>query len=42
MKPSNMLTEMGYASASTKDFDLEVTGSSGAKNEDDCDTTSSN
>lgn len=34
-KPSDKLTEMGYTSSSNKDFDLEVTGSSGAKNEND-------
>ena len=41
-KPSNMLTEVDYASLSTKDFDVEVTYLSVAKNEDDCDTTLSN
>ena len=33
---------MDYALSSTKDFEFEITGSSGAKNEDDCKTTLSN
>ena len=37
-----MLTEVDCISSSTEDFDLEVTGSLGAKNEGDCDTTLSN
>ena len=41
-KPSNVLTEVDYDSSSTKDFEFEVTGSSGAKTEDDCKTTLSN
>ena len=41
-KLSNMLTEVGYVSSSTIYFELEVTESSDAKNEDDCDTTLSN
>ena len=33
---------MDYDSSSTKDFEFEVTESSGAKTEDDCKTTLSN